>query len=504
MSISRRGNNPVHAENLALIHGARASCSARAIDDSAKDVAFIIKDHAFGDNGPYPYCSTFNGDLSSQKLDWWAVTFPRPVRFSCVEFTHGRLAQDGGYWVELDVQVQHEPGGAWFAVPGFRIFPAYDLRDCRGNRRPFESYAILFDEVEAVGVRLYGRPGGTSRLTTISHVGVYCVDQGAWDPSSVSPPPVPRLFQLLEPRQLAQMVFDFEKVTGVMMTAETPFPPGLGLDSYLDEALYERFFALDPRQATQVDEFERLLFETEGGDRFMESLNAGMMSAMGSKERVLHVHHGGLCQLVVPVVVRDEVIGFLTSCTHFFCDGRDLVWHQRHAHELGIDEGLYFRSLSRLPVLPRERLEAMLHLLAMVANTIAGLADISVRQEQQVREMQHTIEELSEHRHRIVEQAIVYMRDRLDQPVSLSEVAAAVAVSPRHLARLFKQVTDQTPVEFLIDLRLERARELLRVPDSRVTDVCNEVGYSSLSYFVRLFKRRFGVTPGQYARSTRD
>jgi AraC-like DNA-binding protein len=140
----------------------------------------------------------------------------------------------------------------------------------------------------------------------------------------------------------------------------------------------------------------------------------------------------------------------------------------------------------------------------MVANTIAGLADTRIRQERQVREMQRTIEELSEHRHRIVEQAIGYMRDRLDQPLSLSEVASAVAVSPRHFARLFKQATGQTPVEFLIDLRLERAKELLKVPDNRVTDVCNEVGYSSLSYFVRLFKRRFGVTPGKYARSTRD
>jgi AraC-like DNA-binding protein/ligand-binding sensor protein len=388
-------------------------------------------------------------------------------------------------------------------LPGFRIFPDYDLRDRRGNRRPFESYAILFDEVEALAVRLYGRPGGAARLTTISHVGVYHVDTDAWDPASVPPPPVPRLFQLLEPQQLAQMVFDFEEVTGVMMTAETPIPPSFGLDSYLDEEPYQRFRALDPRQTTQIDEFERMLYETEGGDRFMESLNAGMISALGSKERVLHVHHGGLCQLVVPVVVRGEVIGFLRSCTHFFCDGPDMVWHHRHARELGIDEDLYFQSLSRLPVLPRDRLEAMLHLLAMVANTIAGLADTRIRQERRVREMQRTIEELSEHRHRIVEQAIGYMRDRLDQPLSLTEVASAVAVSPRHFARLFKQATGQTPVEFLIDLRLERAKELLKVPDNRVTDVCNEVGYSSLSYFVRLFKRRFGVTPGKYARSIR-
>ena len=105
---------------------------------------------------------------------------------------------------------------------------------------------------------------------------------------------------------------------------------------------------------------------------------------------------------------------------------------------------------------------------------------------------------------RIVDQAIVYMQEHLDQSLSLAELARAVAVSPRHLTRLFKRMTGQTPIDVLIDLRLDKARELLRASGNRVTDVCNEVGYTSLSYFVRLFKRRFGVTPGKYARSTRD
>jgi transcriptional regulator GlxA family with amidase domain len=181
-----------------------------------------------------------------------------------------------------------------------------------------------------------------------------------------------------------------------------------------------------------------------------------------------------------------------------------MVWHYHHAQELGIEQAAYFQSLSRLPVLARDRLEAMLHLLAIVANTIAELANTSQRQEQQVREMERTIAELSEYRHQIVEQAISYMRDHLDQPLSLNDLASVVAVSPRHLIRLFKQETNQPPMEFLINLRLAKARELLRTPGKRVTDVCGEVGYSSLSHFVRLFKRRFGVTPGRYRRSSRD
>ena len=492
------------AENLAVLHRAQAMCSARAIDDSVKDINFVIQDREFSENGPYPFCSTFTGDLAGQKVDWWAINFPHPVRFNCVEFTHGRVAQDGGYWVELDVQIQRQAEGPWTPVPGSRLFPDYCFGDRRGDRKPFESYAIQFDDVEAVAVRLYGRPGGTSQITTISHIGVYRVDVEMWEPASVPSPPVPRLFRLLEPSQLAQFFFDFEKVTGVMMTAETPIPPCLGMDSYLDEPLYQQFFALDPRQTPQVDEFERLLYEAEGGDRFMESLDAGIVSAVRSKEAVLHTHHGGLCQLVVPVFVRGEVIGILRSCTHFFCDEPDLTWHRQNAKGLGFDEITYFRSLAQLPAVPVDRLQAMLHLLAIVANTIVGLANDSMQRAQQVREMEHTIAKLSEERRRIVEQAVGYMRAHMDQIDSMNALADVVAVSPRHLNRIFKQVTGQTPIEFLIDLRLDKAMELLKVPDIRVTDVCYEVGYSSLSYFVRLFKRRFGVTPGRYARSIRD
>ena len=421
-----------------------------------------------------------------------------------MEFTHGPVALGGGYWIELDVQVQYEPGGPWTPVSGFRIFPDYDLSDRRGNRRPFESYAVLFEKVEAIAARLYGRPGGRLRLTTLSHIGVYHLDLNTWHPSAVPPPPMPRLFQLLEPQRLSQIVFDFEKVTSIMITAETPIPPGFGLDSFLNEESYHRFQALDPSQTTQRDEFEALLYMTEGGDHFMKPLHEGMKAATSSKEPVLKVHHGRLGKLIIPVVARGEVIGLLVSRTHFFCDAPDRAWHYRHARELDINMEVYFQSLSQLPVLPHNRLEAMLRLLAIVANTIAELADTSLRQEQQMREMQRTIAELSEYRRQIVEQAISYMRDHLDQALSLNDVASVVAVSPRHFIRLFKQETNQPPMEFLINLRLDKARELLKTPGKRVTDVCCEVGYSSLSHFVRLFKRRFGVTPGRYGRSIRD
>lgn len=489
-----------NAENLALTHAGRASSSAHATDDSVKDIDWLLEDHTLGEDGPYPFCSSYTGRVPGVKYDWWAISFPQPVGFNCVRFTHGRLDQGGGYWTDLQVQVRRSAGSPWQAIQPVHIYPAYDLEDWRGNRRSFETHAIVFARVAATEVRLYGRAGGSEQYTTLFHLGVYDLDTQTWGPHSFPPPPVPRLFRLLQPESLAEMLFDLEKVTGIMMAAETPVPMCLSLGSYLSWESYQRFVALDQGQTTDPDEFESMLFEAEGGDRFMPALNASKEEARTGKAPVLHIHHGGLASLVVPVVVGGQVIGLLTNCTHFFCDGPDIPWHRAHARELGLQWEAYRRSMARLPSIPRDRLEAMLHLSSIVANTIAQLADASLRSEQRVREMEETIRELSEQGAQVVDRAVAYMAAHLDQPLALREVAAAVAVSPRHLMRLARRFRGRRPMDLLIEMRLERAAELLRVPGRRVTDVCNEVGYSSLSYFVRLFTRRFGVSPGRYAR----
>lgn len=68
-------------------------------------------------------------------------------------------------------------------------------------------------------------------------------------------------------------------------------------------------------------------------------------------------------------------------------------------------------------------------------------------------------------------------------------------VSEGHLARSFRRYRGTTPVEFITELRLRRAAALLEVTSAPVGDVALEVGFDNLSYFHRLFRRRFGSTP---------
>jgi AraC-like DNA-binding protein len=96
-----------------------------------------------------------------------------------------------------------------------------------------------------------------------------------------------------------------------------------------------------------------------------------------------------------------------------------------------------------------------------------------------------------------------YMEASLDEPLSLARVAGVAALAPHHFLRSFKQAFGATPHQYITARRLERARALLAATDMRVTQICLEVGFSSLGSFSWLFRRRTGVSPAQHRRAQR-
>src|SRR6476660_8860627 len=92
------------------------------------------------------------------------------------------------------------------------------------------------------------------------------------------------------------------------------------------------------------------------------------------------------------------------------------------------------------------------------------------------------------------------LRETADHAVSIREVARAASMSPFHFIRQFEAVFGATPHQFRIQTRLDRAKQLLALSDYSVTDVCLEVGFSSLGSFSDLFARRVGAPPSAYRR----
>ena len=95
------------------------------------------------------------------------------------------------------------------------------------------------------------------------------------------------------------------------------------------------------------------------------------------------------------------------------------------------------------------------------------------------------------------------IRDFYTEGVSLGDCAEEAGLSPWYLLRSFRATFGETPKEFLTRLRLEQAKHLLTVTDRPVTEVCFDVGFSSLGTFSLLFKRHVGLSPREYRRRVR-
>src|SRR4030095_8241455 len=98
-------------------------------------------------------------------------------------------------------------------------------------------------------------------------------------------------------------------------------------------------------------------------------------------------------------------------------------------------------------------------------------------------------------------------RDMLLEPAEaprpIADIACDLGISPSHLIRQFEAVFGITPHQFRIESRLDLAKQLLAGGEYSVTDVCMEVGFSSLGSFSTLFAQRVGETPSAYRRRIR-
>jgi len=91
----------------------------------------------------------------------------------------------------------------------------------------------------------------------------------------------------------------------------------------------------------------------------------------------------------------------------------------------------------------------------------------------------------------------------LDARLTIERLAREVGLSPAHFARAFKETMGRAPHQYLLALRLERARRLLETTQATLSDIAQRTGFADQAHFTRLFKRVFGTTPGALARRLR-
>ncbi|MBQ7841040.1 MAG: helix-turn-helix transcriptional regulator [Lachnospiraceae bacterium] len=103
----------------------------------------------------------------------------------------------------------------------------------------------------------------------------------------------------------------------------------------------------------------------------------------------------------------------------------------------------------------------------------------------------------------LVEKIVDYFEDHYDQKISLDRIAGNMYLSPFYISKIFKAETGDTPIHYLIDIRMEKARAfLIQEPDLSVQEVAMRVGYDDAYHFSKLFKKKFGISPSAQRRES--
>ncbi len=97
---------------------------------------------------------------------------------------------------------------------------------------------------------------------------------------------------------------------------------------------------------------------------------------------------------------------------------------------------------------------------------------------------------------------IRFMRENLDKKISIEDMAAQHDMSCSHFSTLFRKSTGMPPIDYFINIKMQKACQLLYANNSRIKDIAMELGYDDPYYFSRVFKKYMNISPEQYKNTT--
>jgi AraC family transcriptional regulator len=112
---------------------------------------------------------------------------------------------------------------------------------------------------------------------------------------------------------------------------------------------------------------------------------------------------------------------------------------------------------------------------------------------------QHVLREYEDGLSKVqIQQAIEYINEHLHLNLTLTEIATELEMSQYYFCRLFKRSIGMTPHQYLIQQRVEKSKQLLKQPETKILDIAIQCGFANPSHFAKCFRQRVGISPQQF------
>ena len=201
----------------------------------------------------------------------------------------------------------------------------------------------------------------------------------------------------------------------------------------------------------------------------------------------------GLTEAAVPVKLGAQTLGYLVTGQVFTQKptGEQFGKTARSLERMGVrvDRGQAQKAYMATRVMPRSQLASATRMLEIFADHLA------MKSNQLAMRQAHS-EPIS------VVRAKDYIREYLQDDITLTDVARAACTSTFYICKLFKRHTGVNFTEYVSRLRIEKAGEMLANPNLRISEIAYEVGFQSLTHFNRVFRKITGESPTDFREKT--
>jgi AraC-like DNA-binding protein len=228
--------------------------------------------------------------------------------------------------------------------------------------------------------------------------------------------------------------------------------------------------------------------------RFCLECDQKYVSIVEEQRHSLRYHcWAGLREFIVPIILDGEPLAFIQCGQVLDALPGENEWSAtcQTLTALGFDSGSSKESFFALRVIPPQTQKDLMTLLELFGNYIAYA------------QYQILLSETSQ-QSRAVERSLSFIRNHFTEPISLDDVAKAACTSKRNLTRLFHEKTGMTVLNYIQDMRIEKACLQLQTGEMTCTQVAFESGFGSVQQFNRVFHKMRQCTPQTWQRRFKE
>lgn len=197
-----------------------------------------------------------------------------------------------------------------------------------------------------------------------------------------------------------------------------------------------------------------------------------------TKKPQIHICHAGLIDAVAPILYNDVIIGYI-----IFGEMRsntDFSEIKNHLSSLGLHSAEMKKYYYEIPLFDSDRIKSVSNIIIMLIKYLL---------------LENMLKPNFDDR---IQRVITYINENLTEKLTIQEISKNANISKTILYKRFHDAFNCTISEYINEKRIERSCEFLIKTNLSVEDIAHKAGFSSTSYYVKIFKRLKGITPLKY------